>query len=1119
MVNSQAPRSPMVPRRVRRRPSPPPRSPFASDDPEGSPPDLVDSDSGISPLNKSSSWVNRDETLEDVQNPIVDEAPSLASGAQTPSGSVISGENSNKPVIELPKVVEITTYHELIDGEDWDQLSKELKKIDPVFYKRAREREIQRRERLQEEQQEQESREFEGTPISPGRPRLSLAPSRRMLQRLPQSMSIRNLGASMRNVDPDKDFRFVSPLLKVDDFGQTPLHMACLQDCPEPVLLELLRAEGTAASQVDYLGRTPLHLAVEARRHDHILRLIIKAFPSALKAKDHKNRSPVGLGVHLAKRLMRELPSAEDPELKYHWGSAWSDSATAWQMDQYNTWGKVECLLKDLMRRGKSIIPSEHGLVLEAIEHGAPPTTVNRFISTEDKYLMADHELMGNALILCIERQYPLDTIDYLMDHCQRNTSAVIDYIDKALIRHYRMGCTAMVPGTESYCKQIISACKATTYTAIDALRVEQVLAGTPPQCHEWWEILRYLLFITAYGKKPADDNGLQYHHMVHASLARAVTPPSLIQLLLVVFPDGLQELCPVYNVLPVHLACTKWRYDVFRNDLDASMEKVFKSFLKRDKEQVLRRHQGRLPLHLALVSGQSWAFVKPILALDPTGVGRRDPHSKLFPFQLAAMSQNNTSVVRYLRNKYSSSEWRAKSEPDKTKAFESAEYVLTRRQVGTIWELLRMHPGAIIGRYKVRVDHGLPPQPKGAGRIAVHYLQSAYYCGSKGWRLNGGMVRTLRDSIMNGFVAKPLVGWWERLKVVVWEENRVDTIPQKDEYLLHACLYNADTPPLVVELLLSVIPMAATLPIPGTEVYPLHIACGTMTYRPQSFELPFASSNLQITMNAYKRAVKFRVGGQLPLHICLSRGKSWKEVRPLVLEDSSTLFSADPVSGLLPFQLIASFQWTSPANSRRYARLVEVEAEKVRLDEQTAKEKSRFLRSLKKTNDAEIVSTTFELFRCMQVSQSNNISDMSGRLSRTSSTRSALGGVSGDLDRYLQEANFIVSPAQPKPKPLSQYIQRGSRSGPSLLSSRSLQSVSSDEQSSSGSFRRAKFAVHADAVGTDFYDDDQMSTFGASVMSDGLQVSPSPAGRTDRMFSPRRTKAAKPSLPPLPYS
>lgn len=952
---------------------------------------------------------------------------------------------------EDTRVVEITEFHECIYAEDWSQLEKALKNFNSRYYQRMREKEEKKKERLASQTQKEAEQEGLGdsgssasgpgsfASMSPG-PSPVPRPGLRMLRLLPQSIA--NL--SLLNENSDKpDNPIVSPLLKVDEEGRAPLHLALLHKCPDTLILELLKEERLVARQPDNHGQLPLHVAMVHRQHDHILEQIIKAYPNALKTKDRQGRTPIGFAVEQARKAQEEVPikeNIEDHEKPFHWSTPIDEREKAWQYDQMKIWSKVEYLLKDLMRRKKNVIPSEHGLLVEGLEAGAPTKVINQLISTTDKYMIGDDDFAGSALYLCVERQYRLDTLEYLAGNCREGTTVILDYTEKALVTHYRRGCHALTPDMPSFGKEIMDWCKSKRRPDNDSndanVKKQAFLSGASKQCREWWNILRFLLFFAAYGKDYSNkDKNIHDMHMLHAALTVSAAQPSLIQLLLVIFPDAHSELCPTFKAMPVHLACTRWRYDVLRNDKDISLEKVMKMFLKSDREQVVRRYRGRLPLHMALTVGQSWSFVKSFVSLDPKTLGMRDPHTKLFPFQLAAMTISSKNLAMVLRNRFTPTEWRLTSGAEKKLQFAKARENQDRRQIGTIYELLRRHPDAIVGKYLVRDSSNIAGDIRGAGPISSHYLSFFYRRGESNWKLNPATVKPLRDSILGGYISKSIVAWWEKLREIIWKTTPSGEIPRSDEFLLHAALYNTDTPPTIIELLLAIFPTAATKPLPGTTIYPLHIAAGTATYQAQCFEIPYSKTRMELTLHAYKDAVRLAFNGQLPIHISLSRGKTWKEVRCLVKQDKNTLLMEDPVTKLTPFELMATFRITSRNNMLRFASMAEKQTRSVVMQELSTEERAILLRDVKRNFELDVLSTVYELLRHKPSAMTKKrrktrmITEAPSSVSSVTtedfhSKSNGSGGIVSLLDQHLQ--NVETTPLLKSKQSLSTYLERG---------------------------------------------------------------------------------------------
>jgi hypothetical protein len=960
----------------------------------------------------------------------------------TPSSPVAATEDDAK-------------WHDCIKAHDWAALERMIKKFDSKYYKKKQRQAREQKElelRLQQEEEEARAAAAasegevegaegkDGTPQGSRRmfslrkfPRLrSRSPATRTSDVSPSRSSRRGkkflpiaLSGSSKPLDPSE---VISPLLTVDPMGRTPLHLACLHKAPESMLLDLLAAERKAAQFRDKLGQLPLHCAVQTWQFDHVLEKIIKSYPNALKTKDNQGRTAVGLAVQLARQRQEEDGPKEDKNFPFLWSHPTSKGEKNWQFRQEKTWSKVNYLLRDLMKRNKSVIPSEHGLIMDALEGGADPNTINRLVSTADKYLMADDELAGTAIGLCVERNYCLDTLTYLMDNCRERTTIITDSVHKAVLEHYRQGCIPRGEGIAAFGKQVIDwtqenqpqqrnkrdsksqtkerkTVKDWANTAFsvqsgrsvrfqddeddeeykndsdeqedsskedneaeirhaDAHDKKDQWLGMDKACRNWWETLNHLLYYCAYGRHYKETVKPRTYHLLHAALAVSVVPPSLIQLLLIAYPEARNEMCPLYRALPVHIACTRWKYDVIRSSDDASLDRVLKLLLKPDPEQVTRRHKGRLPIHLALSVGQSWTFIKPFVLVDKKSVGVRDPYTKFFPFQMAALPISSKNIQLLMRNKFLPADWRKMSVADKKGEYKAVEIDQCRKQVGTIFELLRRHPDAIIGRPLCTEAPVAPRSLRSAGMLSMHYLSFVYGRNAKGeFKIRSDNVKLLRDSIVRAEIPPEIEAWWEKLKEIIWNES-VGDIPKTEPYLLHAALYNTGTPPLVVELLLQLFPSAATKAIPGTKTYPLHIAAGTMAYQRHPFEIPYGMDNLHLVLLANQRAIRARSHGRLPLHICLARGKTWKEVRPLVKADPTTLLVEDAQSRLLPFQLIASFKLTSKDNALRYAAFIEKQTRNFDFYQLSARDKAVALSTIQKKLELNQLTCIFEILR-----------------------------------------------------------------------------------------------------------------------------------------------------------
>lgn len=433
------------------------------------------------------------------------------------------------------------------------------------------------------------------------------------------------------------------------------------------------------------------------------------------------------------------------------------------------------------------------------------------------------------------------------------------------------------------------------------------------------------------------------------------------------------------YKVLPVHIACTRWRYDIINNDsVSSSLDQVLNHMYEIDSEQLYKRAKGSLPIHLALLGGQSWTFIQSMISTNKRLVGMRDAPSKLFPFQIAALPIQFRNVQLLMRCQFTPTEWRNMSLSEKKSEYGRVADEHESRQVSTIFQLLRKHPDAIQKRPLYKESSALSQNLRSLSALSLHYLSWVYGGGSKGkYRVRYDNLAALRNSIVLTEILPELEQWWQNLKKCIWNESSCD-IPKTNDYLLHAACGQA-CPPLVIELLLRMYPATAANAIPGTSTYPLHICAGTMTYQPQHFEVPYGLDTLCLVLKAYKEATRITSNGRLPLHISLVRGKDWKEVSPLITVHPSSSKVKDSATSLYPFELAASFK----LNPLWYSTLIENEMSTFDFHQLSTREKAVSFSKTRKRHGLNQLTCIFELLRhkpgvisLLCLSQSVTVSD-----------------------------------------------------------------------------------------------------------------------------------------------
>jgi hypothetical protein len=405
------------------------------------------------------------------------------------------------------------------------------------------------------------------------------------------------------------------------------------------------------------------------------------------------------------------------------------------------------------------------------------------------------------------------------------------------------------------------------------------------------------------------------------------------------------------------------------QTDNDAVMQRTMKQLLKADATMVWVRYRKRLPIHLALAVEHSWSFIQQMALVDKRIVGMRDPQTKLFPFQMAAIQASPKIVAAIIRCQYTPIAWRELPKKVKEEEYKQVSRTQNLRQLNTIFELLKLHPDAVRGQV---ITIGVPTSSNldGVGKVASHYLNWCYARGRLRWHIRPENIKILSDAAIEGSIPMALEPWWEDMKSLIREcyPGQKGSIPDSDDYLLHAALYNPDTPPLVIELILELYPDSAALPLPGTHHYPLHIVAGTNAYRPQAFEIATNMDVMELTLMACRAAVRAESHGRLPIHVAVARGKTWKELRSLVEARPSTLRIEDPQSkGLAPFQVMATFCRVTVHGrdqSIRFCANAERKTRDIEWHETSTQERGAILRTAIRDIQLDSLSTVFELLR-----------------------------------------------------------------------------------------------------------------------------------------------------------
>jgi hypothetical protein len=740
----------------------------------------------------------------------------------------------------------------------------------------------------------------------------------------------------------------VSPLMGLDEMGRTPLHWACSEKCPKHLLFRLYHSQREAASIKDSNGNLPLHLALNFDRNPEVVNKLIKAYVPGSWMPDANGKTPLTLAFEIAKQKQVEENS---PVCRTYWAFPSDPRAQNWQQAQERIWKTVEFLLENRSIRHKNITPVEYKLLIEALKHAAPPKVVQLMMDTA-KASFKNESLVTAALSLCISRQYPLPILKKMLEMAPNNF-VKLQYRDSTgrgiVAAHYRVGC--LVRRDENDKEYSLR----DVMQKIANMKPEERKTYVPSyQYLEWYEKLKVLINLWASAKFDEEDaEEAAEEWLLHNALANSDVPPSLIELLAHLNPNAIDLKHPKSLALPIHAACRLWRYRIFpprKHEKEISMDRVIPLMLVGDAKRTRKQYKGRLPLHHAIVANKPWQFLKGLVVADPQTLHMRDVTTGLFPFQLAACRDdipwNKTETTMY---QFTSDEWRKMRGYQRDHQIRRVEQEYRLEQLTSIYELLRHSPDAIDQKLleqkeQERLSKSTASRPLeqkemdvsehvkttmqlkqirsmfGIGNVSAHFILWSYKERRLGWKTHRSNLALIKEAVIDGFISIGLDSWWRKMKFMIWHDNKLDNLPNRDEYLLHAALSNSDVPPWVVAILLECFPRSSSLPLPGTngEKYPLHLACETSRYVYLSFEFQHPKTTLELVLDTYPEAAKLLWNGRLPLFIAIESGKTWDEIKGFVEHDPKCSMALDTVTNMMPYQL-AALHRKYPKSKRAY--------------------------------------------------------------------------------------------------------------------------------------------------------------------------------------------------------
>ncbi|CAJ1961693.1 unnamed protein product [Cylindrotheca closterium] len=734
----------------------------------------------------------------------------------------------------------------------------------------------------------------------------------------------------------------LAPLSQTDSSDYTPMHLACAEKMPSKLTQQLFSLNKDVAILKDNQGRLPLHLAALYRNSAGVLDRLVRSNPDTIAVADSHGRSPLRYALLEAERRRDKSLIGMD------WKYPVTRRQSRWQTTQVANWSNVELLLKSMIRRKKLLYhASDQALVLESVQCFAPPDVVIYMLTVGIK-VIANETTSVILFSLLFRFNYPIKVFEVALQMCIRTMPIpkLVDLFQQGLVRHFDEGCM-----------EIYREMSETKLSYRDELlEGGGVAAWDDDACKDWWDRLMFFLTVSTYqGLTYDEDLGIPQDQLVHSALSIPEIASSLVDFFLRLTPDcGLQP--DIKNgALPIHLAC--------KNTKNKSIGKrlqIFKCALEGGSNLRRKEYRGRLPLHLALVADQPLPVLQTILALDTQTAGRRDPMTRLFPFQLAVLSHPLNG---------SREEGEGKEDGNDSKP--SGDVVWSKLDAS--YELLRACPIAV-----------LPQMYMGTGNlkadinpITLHVVNWCYeYSQDKEWVPCEYRIQQLKELLSSKdteIADEDLQQRWTKTKQLIWQLYKIRSAKQKnklklgdDKFLLHAALKNGLTPPLLIAIILQQQESSVHKALSGNTWYPVHLAARSPSYTPLPFEtscieLP-ATTALGLVANATKpENLRTLSGGKTPLELALTTGKTWDDIEALVKLHPESLLHPESKSGHYPFQHVASKQSSPSAHKIVRSRSL---LEKWNTDPSSGAENAAKIKGYRKAYQLEKLTTVFEILR-----------------------------------------------------------------------------------------------------------------------------------------------------------
>jgi len=690
---------------------------------------------------------------------------------------------------------------------------------------------------------------------------------------------------------------------------------------PHDVILGLLNFEPAVASIKDKNGRLPLHIAVSLGHRIAVIKKLIELYPVGALVREHlENKTPFDYALDVATSV--NLGSDERDREK-------NERRREMIRDR---WGVVKLLLHhkpevmDSYNSFKSI-KRKHPpppLLFRALMATAPHDTVHLLIKMSNfaSESEANYKYLSTSIFLAIARRYPLSLLRELVSKCPNGVKCARDGNGMGFVATQTMiWCYEPIGTGEWKIRQ--------EYHDVLADLVEnpdkRVILMNEHLC-EWWEKIKFWIKCCAPSRLNFDDSVEQRGkiedecYMLHYALENSDTPPEIVKILVALYPDSVSIPHPVTGAYPLHIAAFTSSFLPRRYEMPPC-DNPAKLLCKKYPDALRIKFMEKLPLHHAMDTGKTGSL-RILYKQEPRALKVRDKVSNLYPFQTMGvhydMSQEDKiRLLHIVRNTHSRQEWSTLSDDEMRAKVANVitEYQLDRLQ--SVYGMLRTSPSLIeSGIQNPKCVLGEFRDETGMGILAAQFISWCYEEHDGEWSSVPERIKYIRNACERGsLVGAPyrMERLWGKIRSWIWNfvSNDISTqmtssTNDSDDFILHAAASISDTPPPLLCLILAMYPQSASLRLPQSGQYPLHIHTATLPYTARIFETDYHAITLRRLLNAHPDAASTMVNGQLPLHIAISHGRTWEELLPLVMHAKSALRVKATDTKLYPFQLMA---------------------------------------------------------------------------------------------------------------------------------------------------------------------------------------------------------------------